>query len=60
MIWSPLFSDTEINEHLIAFDRELRPLTDDWNPMSNWSVRSNAEWHRNIVSWLGWGVLVPH
>ena len=55
-----LFSENEAQRNLVDFDQSLRPLTDDWNPMSNWSVRANAEWHGNIVRWLGSGVLVPH
>ncbi len=54
------FSADESKHHLVNFDRNLRPLSDDWNPMGNWSVHANAEWHQNIAQWLGSGVLVPH
>lgn len=55
-----LFGDAEAHRHLVSFDPSLRPLTDDWNPMANWSVQANAEWHGNIVDWLGAAVLIPH
>jgi len=55
-----LFSPAEVEGNLVAFDEKLSPLTDDWNPMANWSVLANATWHENIIKWLGAGVLVPH
>ncbi len=55
-----LFGDAEAHRNLVSFDHSLRPLTDDWNPMANWSAQANAEWHGNILEWLGAAVLIPH
>jgi spermidine synthase len=45
---------------LLPVDRTLRPLTDDWNPASLWSVPANTRWHQNMVRWLGEAAVVPH
>ena len=46
------------DERLYSIDPSLRSITDDWNPLSLWSIRANAKWHSNIREWLGDGACI--
>ena len=46
-------------QRLLPIEENLRPITDDWNPLPLWSIRANARWHHNIREWLGEASYLP-
>ena len=51
--------DEERGQRLLPIEQDLRPITDDWNPLPLWSIRANARWHQNIRDWLGEASYLP-
>ncbi|MEE9263868.1 MAG: fused MFS/spermidine synthase [Vicinamibacteria bacterium] len=51
--------DEDRGQRLLPIEKDLRPLTDDWNPLPLWSIRANARWHRNMREWLGEASYLP-
>ncbi len=51
---------SRINETMYEADvANVRPLSDDWNPSSRWSIDVNRQWHVNVINWLGPEAVIP-
>ncbi len=51
--------DEDRGQLLLPIEKDLRPITDDWNPLPLWSIRANARWHHNVREWLGEAAYLP-
>jgi spermidine synthase len=47
------------DERPLSLRRDLRPLSDDWNPSMIWAIEISEVWRDNNRQWLGDAAVIP-